>query len=67
MSLQKLGGQPEPGLARTRRAHHTGVEIASIGGIFGPGVHGEQFRPGENDVVLEFRIGERLNIFGAAP
>ena len=47
--------------------HHAGVEVAGVGGIFWPGIHGEQLRPGENDIALELGIGERLNIFGAAP
>ena len=67
MSLEQLGGQPEPGLAGAGRAHHTGVEVAGVGGIFGPGVHGEQLRPGENDVVLELGVGERLYILRRAP
>ena len=67
MGLEQLGREPEPGLAGAGRAHHAGVEVAGIGGIFRPGVHGEQLRPGEDHVILELGIGERLNILGPAP
>mgnify|MGYP007105530618 CR=1 FL=1 len=51
MGLQKLGREPEPGLA----------------GAGGPGVGGEKFRPGQNDVVLKLGGGERLDVFFRSP
>ena len=65
--LKKLGGEPEAGLAGARRADDAGVEVAGIGRVLGPGVHGEKFRPGENDVVLKYGIDERGDVFGTAP
>ena len=60
MSLQKLGREPEPGLAGARRTDDTAIQIAGVGRIFGPGVDGELFRPGENDIV--FKLGDRKSV-----
>ena len=67
MSLEQLGREPEPGFARTGRADDAGVEVAGIGGIFGPGVDGEQLRPGENDIVFKLGIDKRLDVFFGSP
>ena len=67
MSLQKLGGQPEPGLAGAGRADDAGVEVAGVGRIFGPGVDGEQLRPGENDIVFKLGIDKGLDVFFGTP
>ena len=65
--MEQLGGEPETGLARAGRADDTGVEVAGVGRIFGPGVDGEQLRPGENDIVFKLWIDEWRDVFGAAP
>ena len=65
--LEQLGREPEPGLAGAGRADDTGVEVAGVGRIFGPGVDGEQLRPGENDIVFKLGIDEGSDVFGAAP
>ena len=65
--MKQLGREPEAGFAGAGRADDTGIEIAGVGRIFGPGVDGEQLRPGENDIVFKLGIDEGLDVFGAAP
>ena len=67
MSLQKLGREPEAGLAGAGRADNTGVEVAGVGRIFGPGIDGKQLRPGENDVALKFGIDKGLDVLFRSP
>ena len=67
MGLKQLGREPEPGLAGAGRADDAGVEVAGVGWIFGPGVNGEQLRPGENDIVFKLGIDKRLDVFFGAP
>ena len=67
VSLEKLGGEPEAGFAGAGGADHTGVEVPGIGGVLGPGVGGEKFRPGENNIFLKLGIDERGNIFFRSP
>jgi len=67
MGLQKLGREPEAGFAGAGRADDAGIEVAGIGWIFGPGVDGELFRPGENDVVLKFGIDKGLDVLFCSP
>ena len=67
MSLEQLGGEPEPGLAGAGRADDTGVEVAGIGRIFGPCVDGELFRPGENDIVFKLGIDKGLDVLFRPP
>ena len=67
MGLKQLGGKPEPGLARTGRSDDAGVEVAGVGRVFGPGIDGEQLRPGENDIVFKLGIDKRLDVFFGAP
>ena len=67
MSLKKLRGQPEPCLARAGRADDTGVEVAGVGRIFGPGVDGEFFRSGENDIVFKLGIDKGLDVLFRTP
>ena len=67
MSLKQLGREPEPGFARTGRADDAGVEVAGVGRIFGPGVDGEQLRPGENDIVFKLGIDKGLDVLFRAP
>ncbi len=65
--LEQLGREPETGFAGAGRADDTGVEVAGVGGIFGPGVHGEKLRLCQNDVVLKLRIDKGLDVFFGAP
>ena len=67
MSLQKLGCEPEAGLAGAGRADDTGVEVAGVGRIFGPGVDGEFFRFGENDIVFKLGIDKGLDVLFRTP
>ena len=67
MSLEQLGREPEPGLAGAGRADDTGVEVAGVGWIFGPGVDGEQLRPGENDIVFKLGIDKGLDVLFRSP
>ena len=67
MGLQKLGREPEAGFAGAGRADDAGIEVAGIGWIFWPGVDGELFRPGENDVVLKFGIDKGLDVLFCSP
>ena len=67
MSLEQLGREPEPGLARAGRADHTGVEVAGVGRVFGTGVDGEQPRPGENDIVFKLGIDKGLDVLFRSP
>ena len=65
--LEQLGREPEPGLAGAGRADEAGVEVAGVGRIFGPGVDGEQLRPGENDIVFKLGIDKRLDVLFRSP
>ena len=65
--LEQLGREPETGFAGAGRADDTGVEVAGVGRIFGPGVHGEDLRLCQNDVVLNLRIDKGLDVFFGAP
>ena len=67
MSLEQLGREPKSGLAGAGRADDTGIEVAGVGRIFGPGVDGEQLRPGENDIVFKFGIDKGLDVLFRAP
>ena len=67
MGLQKLGREPEPGLAGAGGTDNTAIQIPGVGGDGGPGVGGEKFRPGQNDVVLKLGVGERLDVFFRSP
>ena len=67
MSLEQLGCEPEPGLAGAGRSDDAGVEVAGIGRIFRAGVHGEQLRPGENDIVFKLGIDKGLDVLFRAP
>ena len=67
MSLEQLGGEPEPGLAGAGRADEAGVEVAGVGRIFGPGVDGEQLRPGENDIIFKLGIDKGLDVLFRSP
>ena len=65
--LEQLGREPETGFAGAGRADDTGVEVAGVGGIFGPGVHGKKLRLCQNDVVLKLWIDKGLDVFFGAP
>ena len=67
MGLQELGREPEPGLAGAGGTDHTAVEVPGVGGDGGPGVGGEKFRPGEDDVVLKLGVGKRLDVLFRSP
>ena len=67
MGLQKLGREPEAGFTRAGRADDTGIEVAGIGRIFGPGVDGELFCPGENDIVFKLGINKGLDVLFCPP
>lgn len=67
VGLEELGGEPEAGLAGAGGADHAGVEVPGVGGVLGPGVGGEKFRPGENDIFLKLGIDERGNILFRPP
>ena len=67
MGLQKLGREPEAGLARAGRADDATIQIAGIGRIFGPCVDSELFRPGENDIVFKLGINEGLDVLFCPP
>ena len=54
-----MRGKPEPGLAGAGGTDNTAIQI--------PGVGGEKFRPGQNDVVLKPGVGERLDVFFRSP
>ena len=43
------------------------VEVAGVGRVLGPGVHGEKLRPGQNDVVFKLGIDKGLDVFFGAP
>ena len=67
MSLEQLGSEPEPGLAGAGRSDDTGVEVAGVGRIFGPGVDGEHLRPGENDIIFKLGIDKGLDVLFRSP
>ena len=67
MGLQELRGQPEAGLAASRRANDAGVQVTGVGRIFWTGVDRQIFRPGENDVVPENRVYEGLDVLRRTP
>ena len=67
MSLEQLGREPKLGLAGAGRADDTGIEVAGVGRIFGPGVDGEQLRPGENDIVFKLGIDKGLDVLFRSP
>ena len=67
VALHEVRFEPEPGLARAGRADDAGVEVAGVGRIFGPGVDGEQLRPGENDIVFKLGIDKGLDVLFVAP
>ena len=67
MGLQKLGSEPEPGLARAGRADDAAIQIAGVGRIFGPCVDSELFRPGENDIVFKLGIDKGLDVLFRPP
>ena len=67
MGLKELRGQPEPCLSRAGRSDDTGVQVTSVGRVFGPGVDRQIFRPGENDVVFENRVYEGLDVLRRTP
>ena len=67
MGLQKLGREPEPGLAGAGGTDHTAIQIPGVGGDGGPGVGGEELRPGEDDVVFKLGVGERLDVLFRPP
>lgn len=62
MGLEKLGREPKPRFAGAGRADHTAIQVPGVGRVLGPGVHGEKFRPGENDVVLKPGIDKGLDV-----
>ena len=65
--LEKLGGEPEAGLAGAGRADDAGVEVAGVGWVLGPGVHGEKLRPGENDIVFKHGIDKGRDVLCRPP
>lgn len=65
--MQELRGQPEAGLAASRRADDAGVQVTGVGRIFWPGVDRQIFRPGENDVVPENRVYKGLDVLCRTP
>ena len=65
--MKQLGREPEAGLAAAGRSDDAGVEVTGVGRIFGPGVGGEQLRPGENDIIFKLGIDKRLDVFFGAP
>ena len=67
VGLEELGGEPEAGFAGAGGADHAGVEVPGVGRVLGPGVGGEKFGPGENDIFLKLGIDERGNIFFRPP
>ena len=67
MGLKQLGREPEPGFAGAGRADDAGVEVAGVCRIFGPGVDGEQLRPGENDIVFKLGIDKGLDVLFRSP
>lgn len=46
---------------------HIPAHALDNGGDGGPGVGGEKFRPGQNDVVFKLGVGERLDVFFRSP
>ena len=67
MGLEQLRGQPKPCFSATARTDDTGVKVSGVGGIVGPGVHGEKFCACQYHVVLKFRVDKRLYVFFCSP
>ena len=67
MSLKKLGRKPEAGFARAGRSDNAGVQVAGVSRDPWAGVHGEQFRSRENDIVFKLGIDEGPDVFFRAP
>ena len=67
VGLEQLGSEPKPGFAGAAGANDTGVEVPGVGRVLGPGVDGEKFRFGENDVFFKLGIGKRGYVFWPAP
>ena len=67
VKLQKIGLDPEPGLAAAGSADDQDVLISGIGRILRPVAHHQPFGPGEDYVVLELRIHEWLDIRMGSP
>ena len=63
----KVGLHKEPGLAAAGTADHQHIFVPGGLGVFGPVVHGEAFRLGQEDVVVKHRVDVRGYIFGASP
>ena len=62
MGLQKLGREPEPGFAGAGGTDNTAIQVPDVGGNGRPGVGGEKFRPGQNNVVFKLGVGGRLDV-----
>ena len=67
MGLQKLGSEPEPGLARAGRADPAEIKVAGVGGIFRAGIHGEPFRGGQQHIVFKLGIDKGLDVLFVSP
>lgn len=67
MSLQQRRLTEEPRLAAAGTADHQHIFVPGGLGVFGPVVHGEAFRLGQEDVVVKHRVDVRGYIFRPAP
>ena len=65
--MQQLRGQPEAGFTGAGRPYHTAIQVAGVGRIFRPGVHGQKFRPGQNDVILKNRVYKGFDVLCRSP
>ena len=67
VKLQKVGLDPEPGLAAAGSADDQDVLISGIGRILRPVAHHQPFCSRKNHIVLEDRIHKWLNIRMGSP
>ena len=66
-TLHQIGLQPKPRLTGAGTADNQHVFISRCAGVSRAAVHGQAFRLGENDVVLEGRINVGGNVGGGSP
>ena len=65
--LEQVGLQPEAGLTGARAADDQNILVSGVGGVLRSVGHHQMLCPGEDDIVLEFGISERLDVLGRTP
>ena len=62
MELEQVELDPETGLAAAGSADDQDILVSGVGRFLRPVAHLQSFGPGEDHVVLEFRIHEWLDV-----